>query len=461
MENIRKYIAAALFFSAALTSQAQELNSAYFTEGYTFRHTENPAIGNDRNYISVPGIGNVNVGLHGNFGLDGVLWENQWGPEQTTTFLNPNISVEEALSKFNDGDNKVQGDIKLTLLSVGFKKWNGYNTVELSSKTSFGAYLPYALFEFAKNTGNERYNIGDVGASAQSYVELAFGHSRQFNEHLRLGAKLKVLFGVARADLKMENVTADLTGQSWTVGGYATADVMMKGFHYLSEDKDYKSHSGTYPTINDFDIDGGGIGGMGLAIDLGGVYKINDDFTVSAALTDLGFIHWSEDMQACNDSKTFVFGGFHDLGMHTGDGTFDERTDEYTDQIMEFVNLRDMGDKGGASRGIAATMRIGGEYTLQVHRPLTFGLLSTTRLNGKYTWTEGRLSANYHAAKWLDGGLSVALGTFGASSGWVINIHPKPFNLFIGMDHILGKTAKQMVPLTSNASLNVGLNVIW
>ena len=461
MENIRKYTGIVLFFASALTVHAQGLNSAYFTQGYTFRHIENPAIGNDRNYISVPGIGNVGFDVRGNFGLDGVLWENLWGQEKTTTFMNPNITTEEALAKFNEDINKIQGDVRVTLLSAGFKKWGGYNTIDLSSKTTFGAYIPYTLFEFAKNTGNERYDIGDIGVSAQSFVELAFGHSRQFNEHLRLGAKLKVLLGVARADLKMEHVTADLTGQQWLMSGYATADVMMKGFHYLSKDKDYKSQPGTYPTVNDFDIDGGGIGGYGLAIDLGGEYKINDDFKVSAALTDLGFIHWSEDMQATNESKSFIFDGFHDLGMHTGESTFDEQADEYTDQIMEFVNLRDNGDRGGASRGIAATVRVGGEYNLSVHRPLSFGLLSTTRLNGKYTWTEGRLSANYHAAKWLDGGLNVAVGTYGLSSGWILNIHPKPFNLFVGMDHILGKTAKQMIPLSSKASLNFGLNVIW
>lgn len=461
MERIRKYTAAVLFLATAFTVQGQDLNSAYYIRNYTFRHDQNPAIGNDHSYFSVPGIGNFNVNTRGNFGLDGVLWENKWGTEKTTTFLNPNISAQEALSKFNDGDNKIQGDVNVTLLSAGFQKWGGYNTVELSSKTTFGAYLPYDLFAFAKNTGNERYEIGDLGVTAQSYVELAFGHSRQFNEHLRLGAKLKVLIGAARADLKMEDVVADLSGQAWTVSGYATADVMMRGFRYKSEVEEYKSKEGAYPHVDDFEVNGGGISGAGLALDLGAVYEINDDFTVSAALTDLGFIHWNNDIQACNESKTFVFGGFHDLGMHTGDGTFDERADEYTDQIMDFVNLRDNGDRGGATRGVAATVRVGGEYALPVHRTLTFGLLSTTRLNGKYTWTEGRLSANYHATKWLDGGVSFAMSTFGTSTGWVLNIHPKPFNLFIGMDHILGKTAKQWVPLSSNASLNVGLNVIW
>ncbi|WP_308267608.1 DUF5723 family protein [Prevotella sp.] len=37
-----------------------------------------------------------------------------------------------------------------------------------------------------------------------------------------------------------------------------------------------------------------------MAFDLGAVYKINDDWTVSAALIDLGYINWNNNMQAVN-----------------------------------------------------------------------------------------------------------------------------------------------------------------
>jgi hypothetical protein len=45
--------------------------------------------------------------------------------------------------------------------------------------------------------------------------------------------------------------------------------------------------------------------------------------------------------------------------------------------------------------------------------------------------------------------------------GWLVNIHPKGFNFFIGMDHILGKTTKEFIPMTSNASLAMGMNITW
>ena len=55
----------------------------------------------------------------------------------------------------------------------------------------------------------------------------------------------------------------------------------------------------------------------------------------------------------------------------------------------------------------------------------------------------------------------MSAGTFGVGFGWLVNIHPGCFNFFVGMDHTLGKTTKEFVPLSSNASVNLGLNFLF
>lgn len=450
------------------SAAAQTINSAYFTEDYKFRHMLNPAFGNEQNYVSIPALGNISVNTHGNFGYRDVIMSNPMYPslsdKKMTTFLNPYISAENALSGFSTGNNRITGDVSLTILSAGFKAFGGYNTIEINSRTTTGVSLPYELFEFAKNTGNHSYDIGDINAHAQSFAEIAFGHSRQINDKLRLGAKLKVLVGLGRANVKMRNMKADLTAEDkWTITGEATTDVSMKGFSYVSEEKEYNIEgSGTYERVNDVDLDGVGVGGFGMAIDLGGVYEINEDWTVSASVLDLGFISWTNDMLAENRSKSFVFNGFHDVSVTSDRGEeIDTKVDRYGDQLADFANLTDMGDKGGRSTGIGATINVGAEYTLPVYRKVSFGALCTSRINGAYSWTEGRLSANYAPLNWLDGGVSFAVNSFTTSMGWVLNLHPKGYNFFIGMDHILGKTSKEMIPLSSNASLTVGMNITW
>lgn len=453
---------------------AQGLNSAYFVEDYKFRHNMNPAYGSEQNYISLPALGNINVRMNGNFGLGDVLFDNpRYGIDNNkkkTTFMNPYLSSSDALSGFNKGNNRINADVDITILSAGFKGFGGYNTISLDARTNVGVVLPYELFEFARNTGNKTYDIGDINAHAQSFVQLAFGHSHDINEKLRVGGKVKFLFGVGRADLQMSNLRADLSSEDkWTVSGDATANVSLKGFTYIEEEKDYKqADKGTYRYVNDVDVDGAGLGGFGLAVDLGGVYKINDDFTVSAALIDLGFIGWSNNMQAVNRQNSFEFNGFHDIAIHDEDANgntkpnaFDSQTDKYSDQLADFANLSDDGDQGGRSTGIGATLNVGCEYSLPSYRNLKFGLLSSSRINGKYSWTECRVSANVAPLKWIDGGVNFAVNSYTASFGWVANFHPKGFNVFIGMDHILGKTSKEFIPLSSNASVNLGFNVAF
>lgn len=463
-----KYILAATMMLSASATVAQNLNSAYHTEDYKFRHDMNPAIGNEQGYFSIPALGNISVSMQGNFGYGDIVLKNpMYGTEsdkKMTTFMNPYISTDQALKGFSKGNNRILGDVGLAILSMGFKGFGGYNTIELNSKTSIGVSLPYELFEFAKNTGNKTYNMGDISAHAMSYVELALGHSRDINEKLRVGAKLKFLFGAARADFQFKDVKVDLAGtDKWTVSGDAQANVSAAGFKYEMKQENYNQEDkGSYDKINDVDVDGAGLGGFGMAVDLGAVYKINDDWKVSASVLDLGFISWSNNLYATNMNKSFEFDGFHDIAVKDGKGeSLDNQSDSYGDQITDFINLQDNGDKGGRSTGIGATINVGCEYILPSYRKLSFGFLSSTRIKGIYSWTEGRLSANWTPLKWLDGGVNFAVNSFTTSMGWVLNIHPKGYNIYLGMDHILGKTSKECIPLSSNVSVSLGMSVAW
>ena len=119
--------------------------------------------------------------------LDNPMY-GQGSTKKKTTFMNPYITTSEALKGFSTGNNRLTGDVDITLLSAGFKGIGGYNTFEVGVRSTFGMVLPYELFEFAKNTGNQPYNIGDLSANAMAYAEVAFGHSRQLNDNLRIGA---------------------------------------------------------------------------------------------------------------------------------------------------------------------------------------------------------------------------------------------------------------------------------
>lgn len=469
---LKKYGLAVALLAAAGTAAAQDLNSGYFTQDYKYRHNTNPAFGNDQNYIAIPILGNINAKMQGNFGIGDVLFENPTTGKYDYTFMHPDVSVEDALSGFNTGQNRISADIGITLLSAGFHSFGGYNTIEMRDRTSLNMTLPYELFEFAKNLRNKSYQFDNIGVNAINFAELAFGHSRDINENLRVGAKLKVLFGLGRANMEINGMTADFSADKdeWIINsGEAEAVVNMNGIKFVNKVDEYDGPKkvgqvNEHVDLGETDIDNVKLGGLGFGIDLGAEYKVMDGLKVSAAVNDLGFIGWKNSWILKQKSGTFTFKGFQDIKIKddAANGvSMDDQMDDYKDQISDFVNFENKGDNGSESHTLAATANLGVEYQLPMYQPLSFGLLGQHHFHGDYSWTEGRLSANWAPLSWLDGGVNVALNTFCTSAGWIINIHPKGFNFFIGMDHILGKQTKEGVPLSSNANVALGMSITW
>lgn len=451
-------MACAVLALPSVSAFAQNTNSAYFTDGYLFRHELNPAFGNDKNYVSMPALGNVNFALRGNIGLSDVLY-NVNG--KTVTFMHPGVSAGEFLGNIND-KNKLGADIKLEILSAGFKAFGGYNTIGINVRSNLGVTLPGSLLRLAKEgPSNSTYDISDFNVHSDAYAELSFGHSRQINDKLRVGAALKVLLGGANLDAEFKTARLTLGEDAWTAVTNAKVQASVKGLTYkMSEtERGPEGEETVHRYVDDVDVDGAGLNGFGLAVDLGAEYKLNSDWRFSAALLDLGFINWSNNMVASTNGERTFTTGIHTFDVDDdADNSFDREIDRMGEKLADLYELQDNGDEGSRSKMLGATLNLGAEYTLPAYRKLTFGLMNSTRIQSKYSWTEFRLSANVAPVKIFSAGVNVAAGTYGCAFGWILNFHPTGFNLYLGMDRTLGSLAKQGVPLSSNASFNLGMN---
>ena len=441
-------------FALTLTSVnaiAQNLESGFFTDGYLYRHEMNPAIENSRNYIAMPLIGNINVGLYGNLGIRDVLFVRDG---QTVLYTNPQVSATEVMDGISNR-NRINSDFKVQILGTGFKAWGGYNTIGINIRGNESTIIPKSLFDITKNgLQNKTYDISDLNAHAHSYVEIALGHSHKINEKWRVGAKFKFLLGAG-------NIDANVTRGDISLGenGYvANIDAELKGnIVGLNYKTKASEHNPGRMIMNGMDISGYKISGLGAAFDFGAEYRINEDWKVMASLTDLGFITWKNNRLAAThgtiNTNDYIFNV-----DDNDDNSFSNESERLGNQLATIYELEDMGDKGKRTTALGATMYIGGEYVAPFYRKLTFGLLNTTRINGRYSWTNFRLSANVAPAKVFSAGINFAIGSYGTSFGWIMSVHPKGFNLFLGMDHTIGKLAKQGIPLSGNTEFNMGIN---
>lgn len=437
----------------ALPAAAQNTYSGYFIDNYLYRYQMNPAFGNERAFFGFPVLGNLNIGFSGNLHLTDVLY-NVDG--KTVLFTNPNISVAEAMKGIGD-KNRIGTSNRIDIVNVGFKALGGYNTVSINARVDADFKVPGAFFSLAKEgISNETYDIKHIGAQANAYAEIALGHSRDITSQWRVGGALKFLVGIANIDARFNEAKLALGEDSWTATTDAEIRANVKGMQFKHDVNDRTGREyvsgvdmGSFSAPN----------GFGMALDLGATYRLNDDWQFSAAILDLGFISWGNTLKAStNGVRTVDTDAFTFNPDDEADNSFSNEWERLRDDFAELYELTDDGKNGSTATSLATTINLGADYTFPLYRNLKFGMLNTTRINGSYSWTRFRLSANVQPVKCFAAGINFAAGTFGCEFGWIANLNLKGFSLFLGMDRTLGKLCKQGIPLSSNGSFNFGID---
>lgn len=462
MKKSLRYMAAALTMAAAiLPTSAQELRTSYFMETSNFRHQMNPALLED-SYFGLL-FSNINVGMTGNIGAKQFIFDTNGLPGYTgnyryTTFMDPNVDAATFLNKLHD-KNRFDLYLNYNLFSVGFKAWGGVNLLELNLRSNTNLTLPKELFEFAKTAGEkEHYEFGGLGMRTQNYMELALGHSRDINDQWRVGGKLKFLIGAAYADFTADNVKLDMTEDAWRIQSDAQVKASLLKSDVIHEGPSKNSADGR-PRVKELDNFGFSLPGFGMALDLGVTYKPIENLTLSAAITDLGFISWRNTHHASSQGD-YTFDGFNNIYIggdkeHTED--IEDQFDQIGDDLEEMFSVYDDGTKT-ATQALAATLNVGAEYKLPAYDKLKFGFLYTSRIHGKYSWHQGMLNVGVRPVKWFECNVNGAVTSTGVTAGGMLSLKAPHFNFYIAADRFFSKLGKQGVPLnSSNGNITFGM----
>ena len=336
---------------------------------------------------------------------------------------------------------------------------------------------------------NNWQEIGELSIDGQqlniqAYTEVGLGLSRQINERLTVGGRVKVLLGIGNMEMKIKqaymkanlpdqnridqianteftfgNWQNELTALKNEINGYnanlkveASLESSFKGMDLVENEKGY---------IDDFDFDAGkmGLAGYGFGIDLGASYKILDNLTVSAAVLDLGFISWSKgSTKIANANGNMEMNGSDYVERFNNVSSLEDARkvlNDFSNESSDFLNSVGNGDilnydmlkmeakDADKSRksSLAATMVLGAEYGF-FNNKLALGVLSTTRFVKPETLTEVTFSANYRPKSWFNVALSYsAIQSAGKSFGLGLKVGP----IFVGTDYMfLGKNSNSV-----------------
>ena len=422
----------------AMPMSAQFLRTGYFMDGSN-RMQLNPANLPSRGYLDVPALGTLNVGAYTNslglndlintFDSDGDFWDN---PD----FYNK-LKVA----------NNLGVSLSTDIISFGFYRGKNFWSANVGVRLDVEAGIPKNMFDYLRESpdgsGNlsdwngKDYRISDLNLGLNAFTEVGVGYARIVNDRLTVGGKFNVLLGVGNLNMNINNVQITTTelydaydnpnyDAEATVDVDASLEANMKGLE-LTTDQD--------GVIDGVEMNGFGIGGYGVGIDLGATYRLLDNLTVSAAVTDLGFISWSK------GSSTVVEGDQTSRYDASNIDEFFDRVDGGEVIDFDMFGLQKGNVQKKRSTRLPTTLTVGAEYGFWKNR-FSVGALSTTRWGMYRTLSELTLSANFRPARAI--GLSTSysmLQSAGKTFGAAVKLGP----LTIGTDYLfLGKNTRSV-----------------
>ena len=284
---IKRLLLALLFTALSSTVFSQGLTS-YFMDIVPQSSRTNPGLmPKAKFHLGLPIISNVGLSFVNNGFVFSDLFARQGGGKIDMDYMLPGLKDNNYLSFSTDID----------FLSFGFKvKAKNYFSFNLTNRMAFNFDYSKDFMTFlAQGTVpflGENLSMQGTGFRFSAYNEYAFGYTREFNDKLTAGAKMKLLQGIAVLNSETADITIETSSDYSQISASSTIGVKMAGLAILTDSNASSPAAGLTSFAN-----------MGFALDLGGTYKLNDKITVSASAVDLGFIHWTTDARRYYNNK--------------------------------------------------------------------------------------------------------------------------------------------------------------
>lgn len=425
-------------------AQAQYLRSSYFMEGTSARLQLNPGLQPTKGYFNMPIIGSFNMSASSNvLGTSDIIDLMDSGSD-----LYSNDKLFDRLK----ADNRLNVNLNTDILSFGWYRGKGFWSVNVGLRADFGAALAKDMFSMMRTmngfaledvTGtNQSYSLSNQTLNMKAYAEIGLGYSRRITEKLTVGGRVKVLLGLARAEMNINQFDLNLDVPNPQYANYADYESRGElspsdwyGSHY-----DYSANGNVITTlkgggmtfdndgmIDNFDLDAGdlGIAGSGFGIDLGASYKVWDNLTVSASILDLGFLKWKES----ETTVATVSGEAHET---IDASNYDRYIGGDFLSFERFDFEEGSPEKVKTKTRLYSTLLLAGEYGL-LNNKLSVGAMYTARFAEPKTLNELTFLATFRPKNWLNAAISYSpIQASGKSIGLAVKLGP----LFVGTDYM-------------------------
>ena len=447
-----------LFMTVPMLAQHNH-RTGYFLDGYTYKYKINPAFGSDRGYLAIPVTGFSSLAVESPLQLSYLLYPTG-NDGELVTFLSPTVSAQDVMSRVNKM-NPININADISVFSLGFNAGKSFHTLDISLKADARVNVPGALFSWVKESADV-LDMSKLGLNADARVELSYGYSRSIlYDKARFGARVKMLAGLAKANYSMDKLKLTPSQDAWTVesagNGYLAAPLSL-----MTDGPDQRISGIEVPDYEALFENVMADRNLGAAIDLGFTIDLVKYLTVSASITDLGFMSWNNAYILGSPDEPWSYDGFEGIGNEELD--LGEQFGVMGEELLDLVYPRVISEATKKVEMLAMTAHLGVEFRMPFWQRLSVGALGSARFDGPYSWYEGRASINCALLRFFSFSGSYAYSNFGESYGAAVNFHPNGLNLFVGVDSFkpLMNMTRQYVPIDSfNTNLTFGLDIAF
>lgn len=459
-----KVVAAVSLFAFSLTALwSQTPMSLYYLENLPQSNFVNPAMMPRANgFVGLPLANSIYVSHQSDLSFKTFLQEDG---DQWISPIDANYDYDKLYKQIGKSAN-VNQNMTISPLIFGFKVKQGYFTFAYSEKVSAHGRIPADMFKMVEKgfPDGSTFDLSTMGMDATYYREFSLGYARKLSDALTVGLHVKPLFGLAavKFDLNKLNLNTSLEEWSFDVDGSIYASMPLEV---------YSGEDGVPDSLEFSDLSGDDIkkkvtnfSNPGAAIDLGAVYDLNDNWSFSAAISNLGFISWKTDLNSVSANGSFAFEGL-DIDVQDVD-SIGEAFSALFDSLKTVVDIRSGNKQFNTYLTPVATL--GASYRLNY--TVSFGFISQTYFQ-KYNFQQNfNLSTNVNLYHFLSASANYNVNIKGVNTfGMGLALKGGPLQFYVLADNIPtrytkvedGSSSYYVPSTTKNFNVMLGLNIIF
>jgi hypothetical protein len=453
-------------FASAFNSNAQVSNTFYHMYGIPQANQLNPAFQSECNiYFGFPMLSPLSINIESNPLSYKDIFSYNSQLDAMITFMHPDADKADLQAFLNTLKpvNNISSNIRTNPLSTGWRNGPFYFTLDLTEKIDQDFRFTEDFMEFALN-GNknrERFNFSETGIDLNYYREFAIGVSYNYEDEFQIGARVKLLFGLANITTRLSDITLKASEEEWELNSSIMLDVNGP-FLYIPVD------SAGYVILDSIDVDPAleddymaalldnvgtimGIHNPGIGIDFGFSFSPIENLSFSASVNDLGFIRWKGDAYHFEQDGSLEWEGIEvklDDDRDYGEMLLDsvENQFNFTSSMEPYTNF------------LSGKLYLGAAY--EINEMVKFGIVNKTRIYHTRFFNHLTLSANVRPIRMFSATLSYSIiGKNYSNFGLGLALKAGPFNLYFITDQAPGG---YLWPETINSfNMRFGMNLVF